>query len=332
MRYIIDANNYIKAISFGCQIECQDDVCTEYTGSVPKGYTSLVDWYAQEEQKLYRWKIINGNLSLNSGATPPKEGTGVYNGDYNDAPLGTWWTQPANGACANYPEGVTYGFLTTVKVNNLYSQTYTQYSSGKTWFRSYVNSKWSSWFRQDGLDCAPSGYGLGTGGVYDSSPDDTFNGGFYRWDTDNDQTPFSNGSYLVIPRAKDTSAFQLAVGHAGNTKGVMTTRATTATTVTEWEYINPPMALGVEYRTVERWKNSPVYVKALNVGYVTAGSNSFTHGCAMAQPLAVEVYNNDSELVTGYSGITSLTCDRTSIHMACNNDFGNITFYLKYTK
>lgn len=34
--------------------------------------------------------------------------------------------------------------------------------------------------------------------------------------------------------------------------------------VTEW--INPPMAVGVEYRTTERWQNSAVYVKAVDCG------------------------------------------------------------------
>ncbi len=52
MRYIVNANNYITAISFGCKIECQDDGCTEYTGSVPTGYTSLEDWYADEAERV----------------------------------------------------------------------------------------------------------------------------------------------------------------------------------------------------------------------------------------------------------------------------------------
>jgi len=34
----------------------------------------------------------------------------------------------------------------------------------------------------------------------------------------------------------------------------------------EWEWVNPPMAPGVEYRTTERWNEKPVYVQAINVG------------------------------------------------------------------
>lgn len=71
MRYIVNDNNYITTISFGCYVECQDDGCTEYTGSVPEGYTSLEDWYTEEVEKLYRWKIVNGQLTLDSGAVGP---------------------------------------------------------------------------------------------------------------------------------------------------------------------------------------------------------------------------------------------------------------------
>lgn len=75
MRYIVNANNYITTISFGCYVECQDDGCTEYTGSVPTGYTSLEDWYADEAEKLYRWKIVNGQLTLDTGAAAPRDKT-----------------------------------------------------------------------------------------------------------------------------------------------------------------------------------------------------------------------------------------------------------------
>lgn len=33
-----------------------------------------------------------------------------------------------------------------------------------------------------------------------------------------------------------------------------------------WEWVNPPMIPGVEYRTTERWNGKPVYTKAVNCG------------------------------------------------------------------
>lgn len=50
---------------------------------------------------------------------------------------------------------------------------------------------------------------------------------------------------------------------------------------TPWEYVNPPMQLGVEYRTVERYNGKPVYVKAINFGVLPNNTNkSVEHGVA----------------------------------------------------
>lgn len=39
----------------------------------------------------------------------------------------------------------------------------------------------------------------------------------------------------------------------------------------EYEYLNPPMQLGVEYRTTERYMGEPVYVKLVDCGLVVDG-------------------------------------------------------------
>lgn len=47
------------------------------------------------------------------------------------------------------------------------------------------------------------------------------------------------------------------------------------------EYVNPPMVLGVEYRTTERYLGKPVYVKAVNFGVMPSNSvKSVSHGIA----------------------------------------------------
>ena len=46
----------------------------------------------------------------------------------------------------------------------------------------------------------------------------------------------------------------------------------------EYEYLNPPMQLGVEYRTTERYQGKPVYVKLVNFGALpNATSKSITY-------------------------------------------------------
>lgn len=75
MRYIADSDGYVKEVSFGADIVCEDQVCTEYTGEVPTGYASLEAWFMEELEKLYRWKIVGGNLTLDSSAVAPREKT-----------------------------------------------------------------------------------------------------------------------------------------------------------------------------------------------------------------------------------------------------------------
>ena len=48
MRYIADSNGCIKGISFGADIVCEEQACTEYTGTVPSEYGSIEDWFSKE--------------------------------------------------------------------------------------------------------------------------------------------------------------------------------------------------------------------------------------------------------------------------------------------
>lgn len=74
MRYIVNAQNYVVAVSFGSEVVYNDCACTEYTGKVPSGYSTLEDWHESEGDKLWRWKIVSGSLTLDSTATAPEEG------------------------------------------------------------------------------------------------------------------------------------------------------------------------------------------------------------------------------------------------------------------
>lgn len=74
MRYIVNSDNFVAAVSFGSDVIYNDCLCTEYTGSVPENYTSLEEWYLEEELTLWRWKIIDGELILDESATAPEEG------------------------------------------------------------------------------------------------------------------------------------------------------------------------------------------------------------------------------------------------------------------
>lgn len=123
------------------------------------------------------------------------------------------------------------------------------------------------------VGAAPDGFGLGTSAIYTGSPDhdldnidgsgwcvgipviEGFSFGFslvshIKWNANNAQqtaylTPFTSGpaSYnSVIRRFKINGNWE------------------------PWEWVNPTMKIGIEYRTTERWDGKPVYAKLIDFG------------------------------------------------------------------
>lgn len=73
-----------------------------------------------------------------------------------------------------------------------------------------------------------------------------------------------------------------------------------------WEYINPPMALGVEYRTTERYLGKPVYVKLIDCGNLPDGTTKeVAHGITNLDFIvgAQAIASNSS---SGFNGHTYL--------------------------
>lgn len=60
MRYILNDEGYIETISFLYEIECNNKSCTEYKGTIPEGYSSLIEW--SENAVIQAYKIVDGNL------------------------------------------------------------------------------------------------------------------------------------------------------------------------------------------------------------------------------------------------------------------------------
>lgn len=159
MRYITDSNNYLQEVSFGADIMCNDKTCTEYTGAVPSGYSSLVDWFCQEGDKLYRWKIVSGQLTLDSSVAvkadpgamfaPAGYGLGTLNGmvitDCNTATANGFYTLSGD-SLQNGPAGtLRYG---NMLVLNRYSNnhiTQIAYYRNDMAIRTYYSSTWSAW-------------------------------------------------------------------------------------------------------------------------------------------------------------------------------------------
>ena len=126
---------------------------------------------------------------------------------------------------------------------------------------------------------APGGYGLGEH-VGKAVPDcnEAVVGGWYQIGAGSLNTPdlIPNHQYatlLVVPR--NTYLTQLYYNTVATC--YMAVRIKSESGWKPWEYVNPPMTPGVEYRTTERYNGKPVYVKLVNCGAIADGK-TVAHG------------------------------------------------------
>ena len=116
---------------------------------------------------------------------------------------------------------------------------------------------------------APSGFGLGEEIGKDvpdqSTMDITFANGWYKCAFA--VTPFNTGGTLfVIGRGRSNYVVQQYYPSGQALKLTYGMRSYNGTSWSDWEWVNPPMQLGVEYRTTERYRGKPVYQKLIDFG------------------------------------------------------------------
>lgn len=187
--------------------------------------------------------------------------------------------------------------------------------------------------------CAPAGYGLGEElPIVDKAGLDNWisSGWCIYYDAFNKDSTLG-GSAFVNCKGNNSSITGAVIqeAHQQDGYGVNTlTRAYIGGEWTPWEYINPPMLLGVEYRTTERYMGKPVYTKLVDCG--TIQTKVFAHGCAAitvvrccgttSMGTTIPYRWNDNYL--------SVSADRTNIHICTNTDFSSQTcsVQLWYTK
>ena len=135
------------------------------------------------------------------------------------------------------------------------------------------------------IGAAPDGFGLGGSATLLTSADNLdalMKSGWFYYNT-------SNAPQGTLPTALASYATLVHVSAAGNTcvqeaydptdsglHGTVLRRTIygvgTGAKIYPWEWVNPFMQLGVEYRTTERYLGKPVYVRLVNCG--SAPSNS----------------------------------------------------------
>ena len=143
----------------------------------------------------------------------------------------------------------------------------------------------------DDVGAAPSGFGLGKSAkdAIDGNLNNCVECGWYIFNAETQNTPFSYGVVEVIKRW-DNECVQIAysvVLDAGdsNYNGTIAKRIYRGSEWKAWEFINPPLHFGVEYRTIERHRNKAVYVTRLNLGALQ--NNGSTTGNLPSTPTEI---------------------------------------------
>lgn len=110
------------------------------------------------------------------------------------------------------------------------------------------------------------------------------------------------------------------------------------TLVAVMEYQNPPMLLGVEYKTAERYLGKPVYAQIVNFGTLPNGSTKrLNHNIQnISSVIAVYGQSQDQALTVGAfsGGITAINADNTQIIITTSQNLSAYGAYVavKYTK
>lgn len=140
------------------------------------------------------------------------------------------------------------------------------------------------------IGAAPSGYGLGTTAKATTDLNNCLACGWYAFSSDCANAPFSYGVMETMNRY-DTGYVQIAydTGLANASHNGAIAKRVLGTGVTNWsswEFENPPMKLGTEYRTTKRYLGKPVYIKAIDCGDAPQSSGkSVSHGISNCRVL-----------------------------------------------
>lgn len=201
------------------------------------------------------------------------------------------------------------------------------------------------------IGAAPDGFGLGTSSqAIIADWDEALSNGWWRDGDDNLlNRPFPGlwGIGLTTNYAENSHSVQSAfwVDSDGSVYQKIRGRYSN-NTWGPWEWVNPPMRLGVEYRTTERYFGNPVYVKLVDCGTLpNATTKKVEYGDSGCSPIfgygisnssTFPSFNYGNTLANSFDSpnIVSLWFIGNEVSIACGGDRSSVEAYVfvKYYK
>lgn len=196
------------------------------------------------------------------------------------------------------------------------------------------------------LGAAPAGFGLGVSPneLSDTDFNNITKNGWYGFGNQNSYTnapPIGYATLTVSSRANDTIVQEVTNGVGKTVRRVHVDGAWSA-----WEWINPPLVQGVEYRTTERYEGNAVYCKLFNAGTVAASSNMTVNiiteeeaaVSSVKRIVSVNIFTPNNNIYLGTNGDCTYTArGRNMGEIYVNNanttySYADLRVLVKYTK
>ena len=96
-----------------------------------------------------------------------------------------------------------------------------------------------------------------------------------------------------------------------------------------WEWVTPPMKIGVEYRTTEKYLDKPVYVMVVDMGHLPNNSFVWKRLVSGARPIRVTGVMSNSTTIPGHDPATGktveLSCYDERVWIKTNHDYSAMT-------
>lgn len=127
---------------------------------------------------------------------------------------------------------------------------------------------------------APGGFGLGSDYgkmlTSDDDLDDCINNGVYQWESSTPKKAPSAYCKMRVWTGSGWASQEIMTAYADQ-KDSIRRRVLNNGVWGPFEWVNPPMKLGVEYRTTERYLGKPVYCKVVNCGNLPGNAVKITN-------------------------------------------------------
>ena len=236
------------------------------------------------------------------------------------------WSCPTNVLASSLVNGAGLGAgRLVVEYSNGEDTTYILQTwvahTGDNAYRLGSNSgaSWGAWVNCSPSAFAPAGFGLGTTGKVKtisalSDLDTIVSNGWYT--IYSPEVLYLSGVAfhsitLEVSMYNTAQGYQI-VRFLGN--NIVCKRAMYSSEWREWEFDNPPMETGVEYRTTERYMGKPVYIKMVNLGNLPNSTikDIAYHGSTSVTPISMN-YQLGSDYTNFY------TTGVTDVHISCVN-------------